>query len=99
MIQGTAKELCPVKTGNLKSKITYEVDEVELKMREGSNVIYDPFVELGSSRSPAQPHHVPALEANFPAIKEMFHNIKLDTAKAHEIRRATLGAYIERLAG
>ena len=51
-----AKELCPVDTGNLRNSITHQVvseDTVQI----GSNVVYAPYVELGTG-----PHFTPPPE-------------------------------------
>ena len=56
-----AKDLCPVKTGNLRNSISHAIrDEggtVELGV--GSNVEYAPYVELGHYQQPGR--YVPAI--------------------------------------
>jgi HK97 gp10 family phage protein len=62
-VESGAKRLCPVDTGRLRSSITHAVeqDEQGLVGRIGTDVDYAPFVELGTSRAPAQPFLRPAL--------------------------------------
>ena len=47
---GHAQDKVPVKTGNLKNSIVYEVDRTDGKvtLNIGSNVEYAPYVELGT---------------------------------------------------
>lgn len=56
-IERRAKELCPVDTGRLRSSITRELsrDGEGLVMRVGTNVVYAPYVELGTSRVKPRP--------------------------------------------
>lgn len=62
-VDATAKRICPVDTGRLRSSITWDVgeDDLGLVATIGSDVEYAPHVELGTSRSPAQPFLRPAL--------------------------------------
>lgn len=64
-VEGAAKRLCPVDTGRLRSSITNAIghDEQGLVAVIGTNVEYAAFVELGTSKMPAQPYLRPALEA------------------------------------
>lgn len=64
-VEGAAKRLCPVDTGNLRSSITWEMarDADGLVAMVGSNVEYAAAVEFGSRHAPAQPFLRPALEA------------------------------------
>ena len=55
-----AKELCPVDTGQLRDSIGHAAEEDSACV--GTDVEYAPFVELGTSRTPAQPFLQPALE-------------------------------------
>lgn len=52
-------------TGRLRGSITWGlgVDHLGLFAAIGTNVEYAPFVELGTSRAPAYPFLVPALDA------------------------------------
>lgn len=64
-VDAAAKRICPVDTGRLRSSITHALatDARGLHALIGSNVDYAIFVELGTSRSPAQPYLRPALRA------------------------------------
>ena len=55
-----AKKEAPVDTGNLRNSITNEVEMSEKAAYIGTNVEYAPYVELGTSRSKAQPYLKPA---------------------------------------
>jgi len=52
IVEGNAKDLCPVDTGRLRSSITHEVKSSKEKHtgKVGSNVDYAPYVEFGTSR-------------------------------------------------
>lgn len=54
-----------VRTGRLRGSITWRPggDETGWYVDIGSNVLYAPYVELGTSRAPAYPFLRPALEA------------------------------------
>lgn len=62
-IEGSAKRMCPVDTGRLRSSITHALDRDArgLVGVVGTDVDYAPFVELGTSRAGAQPFLRPAL--------------------------------------
>jgi HK97 gp10 family phage protein len=62
-VETAAKRRCPVDTGRLRSSISHElrVDSTGLHAVIGTNVIYAPYVEYGTWRSPAQPYLRPAL--------------------------------------
>lgn len=64
-IERTAKRICPVDTGRLRSSITRSLgrDSRGLFGEVGSNVEYAVYVELGTSRAQAQPYLRPALAA------------------------------------
>lgn len=64
-VDRAAKQLCPVDTGRLRSSITNQLgtDGGGLLAVIGTNVEYAPYVELGTSKAPAQPFLLPALEA------------------------------------
>lgn len=47
-VEGAAKLLCPVDTGNLRQSITHKVDEKDLSVTIGTNVEYAPYVEFGT---------------------------------------------------
>lgn len=60
MAEGYAKAMCPVDTGRLRGSITHMVDGGEKAVYVGTNVEYGPHVELGTSRTKAQPFLRPA---------------------------------------
>jgi HK97 gp10 family phage protein len=70
VVEGQAKALVPVDTGNLRNSITHEVKKQEARV--GTNVEYAPFVELGTVKMAAQPYLNPALELNKGNIKKIF---------------------------
>ena len=53
-----AKKACPVDTGRLRNSITHQVGDAEVVV--GTNVEYAAYVELGTSRTKAQPFLKPA---------------------------------------
>lgn len=70
-VQHRAQELCPVDTGRLRNSITYSLGggdysfpgmgaSVGREITVGSEVEYAAYVELGTSRTPAQPFLRPA---------------------------------------
>lgn len=58
--EGYAKRLCPVDTGRLRNSITHEVEGESAYI--GTNVEYAPHVEMGTSRTKAQPFLRPAAQ-------------------------------------
>lgn len=56
--EGYAKKLAPVDTGNLRNSISHAVEDKAAYI--GTNVEYAAFVEIGTSRSKAQPYLKPA---------------------------------------
>ena len=58
--EGYAKRLCPVDTGNLRNSITHTRDKSAAYI--GTNVEYAPYVEMGTSRTRAQPFLRPAAQ-------------------------------------
>lgn len=64
-IQAGAKLRSPVDTGHLKRNINVEkIDDLNGKV--STRVEYAPFVEFGTSKSPAQPFLFPAAEDERP---------------------------------
>lgn len=55
-----AKMICPVDTGRLRNSITHDTRMSERAEYIGTNVEYAPYVELGTSRTKAQPFLKPA---------------------------------------
>lgn len=64
-VERTAKRLCPVDTGRLRSSIRWSFarDDLGLHAIVGTNVAYALHVEFGTSRMRAQPFLRPALSA------------------------------------
>lgn len=64
-VEAAAIRGCPVDTGRLRSSIGRQVavDQLGLVGIVGTDVEYAPYVEYGTSRSPAQPFLRPALGA------------------------------------
>ena len=73
MVVQRARELCPVDTGRLRNSITHRMGgggfsfpgmgaAVGKEVTVGSNVEYAAYVELGTSRTDAQPFLRPAAE-------------------------------------
>jgi len=62
-VERRAKELAPVDTGRLRASITHEIgaDSQGLVATVGTNVVYAPFLEYGTSRMSARPFLRPAL--------------------------------------
>ena len=69
LVEGDAVERCPIDTGNLMLSITHERQGKWEVI--GSPVEYAPDVELGTSKSKAQPYLRPAVEENWDVIKKI----------------------------
>ncbi|MBB3041220.1 HK97-gp10 family putative phage morphogenesis protein [Nocardioides soli] len=63
-IEGDAKVLCPVDTGNLMGSISTDVDGTTAEIGPTSD--YGIYVELGTSRMAGQPFMAPAFERRVP---------------------------------
>lgn len=59
-MEGQAKMLAPVDTGNLRRSIHTELKDGGMIAEVGTNISYAPFVEFGTSRQSAQPYMNPA---------------------------------------
>ena len=75
MVERTAKQIVPVKTGALKRSITHQPLIPKREVEVGSNLEYAPYVELGTRKMSARPYLRPALEANREAIRALFGTI------------------------
>lgn len=74
-VEGSAKELTPVDTGNLRASI--KVTPKKLSASVGTNVEYAGYVELGTANQPPQPYLYPALMQNKEQIlKDIANAIK-----------------------
>lgn len=68
--EGYAKLLCPVDTGNLRNSISHTQDGESAYI--GTNVEYAAYVEMGTSRSRAQPYLKPAAENHKDEYRAIF---------------------------
>ena len=69
--EGYAKRLCPVDTGRLRNSISHASDFVEKAEYIGTNVIYAPYVELGTSKQKPQPYLRPAVQDHAEEYKSI----------------------------
>ncbi|HNG95810.1 MAG TPA: HK97 gp10 family phage protein, partial [Acidobacteriota bacterium] len=67
-IEADAKERAPVDTGVLRNSIQ-ATPAGPLRWIIGEGAEYAAFVEFGTSRAPAQPHLLPAVEAARPGFQ------------------------------
>jgi len=72
LVERTAKQLCPVKTGTLKRSVFHKIEKTIAYV--GSNVSYAPFVEMGTRKWSGKPFLRPALEANRTEIERLFNS-------------------------
>ncbi len=73
VVEGAAKLLCPVDTGNLRNSITYRVTGNRCKV--GTNVHYGPHQEFGTCKMKAQPYLRPALQNNEDKLRKLAKDI------------------------
>lgn len=69
-VEGRAKLLSPVDTGNLRSSISHKLAS-EKEVQIGTDVEYAVYVEKGTSRQKEQPYLTPAVEDNLNEIKRI----------------------------
>lgn len=67
--EGYAKRLCPVDTGNLRNGITHTQSENAEYI--GTNVEYGPYVEMGTTRTRAQPFIKPSVADHVDQYKQI----------------------------
>lgn len=67
-IEGYAKSVVPVDTGNLKNNIDVEFADKGLTAIVAPHTEYAAFVEFGTRRMSARPYMTPAAERNRPAF-------------------------------
>lgn len=67
--EGFAKLKCPVDTGNLRNSIGHDHDQDTAYI--GTNVEYGPYVEMGTSRTRAQPFLQPAVENHVDVYRQI----------------------------
>ncbi len=72
LIENSAKENSPVRTGNLRRSIHTEVSESpdEITATVGPSADYGIYVEFGTRKMAAQPYMRPAFEANRANVAE-----------------------------
>lgn len=70
-VEGQAKLLTPVNTGNLRGSISHQVNESNQSVMIGTNVEYAVYQEKGTSKQEAQPFLTPAVENNVANIKAL----------------------------
>ena len=80
VVEGAAKVLSPVDTGNLRSSITHEVLTDEARV--GTNVEYSPYLEYGTRKMSAQPYLRPALDNSEARVKKMIGDVLGKAAEA-----------------
>lgn len=73
LCEGYAKKECPVDTGNLRNSISHEVGNREVII--GSPVEYAPYVEMGTSRTPAQPYLRPAIQDHMAEYQKIVESV------------------------
>lgn len=73
-VERKAKQLCPVKTGRLRSSISHKQgrDSRGPYVDIGTSVKYGPFIEFGTSRMAAQPFLRPAFAEALNAAVGVF---------------------------
>jgi HK97 gp10 family phage protein len=74
-VEGRAKTLAPVDTGNLKNSIQGDVSANGKTGTVTAHAEYAAYVEMGTSRTPAQPYLLPALRAVLPKLRASLRNI------------------------
>lgn len=67
--EGYAKRLCPVDTGTLRDSITHTTKGLSAYV--GTDVEYAPYVEMGTSRTEAQPFLRPAAQNHASKYREI----------------------------
>lgn len=67
--EGYAKRLCPVDTGNLRNSITHTQSENTEYI--GTDVEYGPYVEMGTTRTRAQPFIKPSIANHVDQYKQI----------------------------
>ncbi len=75
LVNGEAKSIVPVDSGNLRNSIHGSVEAeapTELVGKVATSVEYAPYVEFGTSRMGAQPFLWPALRRSQKRIQQLF---------------------------
>lgn len=71
LVEAESKLRCTVDTGTLKRSITNVVDDEAKSVTIGTNIIYAPYVELGTSMQKAKPFLNPSVEENKDKLKSI----------------------------
>ena len=78
-LEATAKALCPVDTGNLRSSISTEFTGSgafsEMTAEIGPTALYGEYVEQGTGRMAPQPYMSPAADKIEPAFVKAMENL------------------------
>lgn len=69
-VEARAKQIVPVKTGNLRRSIHSVFENGGLRGIVGPSVLYGKFVEFGTRRMAARPYMRPAAEAVLPRFAD-----------------------------
>lgn len=81
-IEGTAKALAPVDTGNLKNSIGHSDLRIgnsgQLVAEIGPTANYGIFLEMGTSRAPAQPFMGPAADRHTPNFEAAMQQLGME---------------------
>lgn len=75
MAESYAKEYCPVDTGRLRNSIAHAVVDGGHVVVIGSNVVYAPYQELGTSKMAEHPFLRPAIENHKDEYKNILQNL------------------------
>lgn len=75
MAESHAKEYSPVDTGRLRNSIAHAVIDKGHTVVIGSNVVYAPFQELGTSKMAAHPFLRPAIEKHKDEYKNVLQKL------------------------
>lgn len=78
-VKASAKQLVPVRTGNLRSSVYAKIEEWVAKI--GSEATYASFVEFGTRYMQARPYLFPAVQEHLPRL-ELVICEAIDAAKA-----------------
>ena len=73
IVMRRAKQVCPVETGTLKRSIFFKMHKPQSAII-GTNVLYAPFVELGTKFQDAQPYLSRALQESQGRITQLYKN-------------------------
>lgn len=79
-VRRTAKELVPVRTGDLRGSIGFRSSRKDMSGFVFASMPYALFVEEGTSRMEAQPYLRPALEQHEPYLGERTQELMDDLA-------------------